>query len=936
MPSLKQLADGPPSGLDPAVCEREAIHIPGAIQPHGALLALLAESQIVTHASANLFDILGWAPKAVLGQKLESIIGDAATQILKSAMSGEETVIQRRTEPDGPLLRFRAFRTGRHIALDIEPIHPAPDMKPPMIAVQAVLATFAHATNRAELYQSAIAGLQAISGYDRVMVYQFGDRGHGEVVAESHAAHLEPYLGNHYPTTDVPPQARRQFLRQRVGSVADSGYQPVPLLVDARSDDGEPLDLAESTLRSVSPMHCAFMRNMGTSASLSIGLTSEANLLGLILCHHGAPRIAGHDLRAAADMIGQVVSLLLVTLGEAEIYAERSGRSDTLQAVLRRLASPVPLPAALMAGETELLGLLDATGAMLRLNGRIVHVGATPPPAMTARLLTTMESAQAGAMTVMDDVALAYPELDGCAVDGSGALLLPLSESGGDLILWFRPELSRIVTWAGDPDEHIQDPVTGRVLPRASFAAWKQTIRGRSKPWTGADLALAADFRRAFEDEVAKRAKVELANLRHHEELNDTLEIRISQRTKELDEQTSERLKAEAALQQIQKMDAIGQLTGGVAHDFNNVLAAVLGNLELAEASIVEPSVLRVLGRAKHAAERGAKLTHHLLSFARKQPLSRETCDANRLILVFNSLIKRTIGSSVLIKLDLAVDLWPVVADHVQFEMALLNIAVNARDAMPHGGALTIATRNSPAASADQPGDLPPGDYTVMSFQDTGIGMSEELMGKVFEPFFTTKKVGKGTGLGLSQVYGFCKQNGGTVTLTSQVGVGTCVNVFLPRNRAIAESPAVKNHVPGAPEPLMTPRSLRALVVDDDPGVLETTSEMLQSLGFDVVTANSGIDGVEILEGSTRVDFLVTDFSMPIMTGIELIRRARTAKPGLPCLLMTGYADVGNFAEAAAEKITVLRKPYKMKDLSSNIHTIQKIAALSGHQAVRH
>ena len=892
---LNQLADGPPFGLDPTVCEREPIHIPGAIQPHGALLAVLAESGVITHASANLFDILGQAPHAVLGQPLEHIVGSAAHDIMRSTTPGEETVVDHQIWPNKRHVRFHAFRTGQYIAIDIQPTHSDTSTTSPMIAAQAVLKTFERATNRTELYQTAIAGLHAISGYDRVMVYQFGDQGHGEVVAELHAAHLKPYLGTHYPTTDIPPQARRQFLRKRVGSIADSSYKPVPLLVEAQRDHCDPLDLTESTLRSVSPIHCEFMRNMGTSASLSIGLISGSNLLGLILCHHAVPRIAGPDLQAAADVIGQVVSLLMISLGEAEIYAGRNARSATLHTVARKLAVPLPLATALVDAELELLHLLDATGAVIRFDGNLLHLGTTPPPTATAQLLTIMESKAAGTMIAMDDVAVAHPELADCAADGSGALLSPLSQGGEDLILWFRPELSRLVTWGGNPNEHTQNSITGQILPRASFAAWRQTTNGRSKPWTGADLALSVDLRRAFEEEVAKRARVELALLRHYEALNDSLETKIRQRTKALEEETSERLKAEATLHQIQKMEAIGQLTGGVAHDFNNVLAAVLGNLKLAEVAIVEPSTLRLLGRAQRAAERGAKLTDHLLSFARKQPLSRETCDINQLITTFNSLIERTIGSSVLIKLDLSSDLWPVIADPVQFEMVFLNIAVNARDAMPNGGTLTVATRNSPAASADHPSDLPPGDYTC-------------------------------------QVRAYCTMD----SISSEVGAGTCINLFLPRSTVLNPGRSVADLALEIREPPMTPLSLRALVVDDDPDVLETTSEMLQMLGFEVVTADSGVHGVELLEGSTHVDILVTDFSMPGMTGIELIRRARTLNPALPCLLMTGFADTGNFAEAAADKITVLRKPYKMNDLALNISSMQKIAMPAGQSRAFH
>ena len=547
MPRFTRLATSPPVGLDPMVCEREPIHIPGAIQPHGALLAVLADSRIITHASANLFEILEQAPDAVLGQPLDHIFGDAAEYILKSTTPGAETLIKQQTALNGQLLRFHGFRSGRHVAIDIQPVHLDPGTKSPMIAVQAILETFERAKNRAELYQAAIAGLQTISGYDRVMVYQFGDRGHGEVVAEVHAAHLEPYLRNHYPTTDIPSQARQQFLRKRVASVADSSYQPVPLLVEARFDDGEPLDLTRSNLRSVSPIHCEFMRNMGTSASLSIGLVSGSDLFGVIICHHSMPRIAGPDLQMAADMIGRVVSLLVISLGEAEIYAERNARSATLRAVICMLAAPLPLTDALVAAELELLRLLDATGAVIRLDGSLLCLGTTPPPTVTAQLLAIMESKAARTVIAMDNVALAYPELVDCKVDGSGALLSPLSQGGEDLILWFRPELSRVVTWGGNPNEHTQDSITGQILPRASFAAWKETTNGRSKPWTGAHLALSAALRRAFEEEVAKRARVKLALLRQYEKLNDSLEIKISQRTKALEKEISERLKAEAS-----------------------------------------------------------------------------------------------------------------------------------------------------------------------------------------------------------------------------------------------------------------------------------------------------------------------------------------------------------------------------------------------------
>ena len=909
-----------PSELDRSSCEREPIHIPGAIQPHGAVLAALAGDWLVTHASANLAHILGRPAESVLGRSLEEALGKSVFGVLQGAGARDRTVLSLvRPLPgtDGRMLHLSAHRSGLRICLDIEPVFPDLGQRPPMTIVHSVLETFKHATSQKELCELAISGLKAITGYDRVMVYRFGEGGHGEVIAEVHAPRLEPYLGNHYPNTDIPLQARRQYLRQRVGAVADSSYRPVPLLVDAALDDGMPLDLTYSALRSVSPIHREFMRNMGTAASLSIGVTLGQALWGLLICHHGTPRIVDPEIRAVVGMIGQVVSLLLGSLGEAEVYAQRLDRDASLRTLVNRLATPGPLPDALAAAEAELLDLVHATGVVVRISDSLFRLGRTPPWAVVQRMLTVLQPRARDEILAIDDLGLRHPEFAPCATEASGALLLPLAPGLDDVILWFRPELSRTVTWAGDPAQHaIIDPVTGRVSPRTSFAAWKQTTTGCSAPWTEADLALARTFRGAVEVEVAQRAKAELAWLRHYQELSDSLERKVEQRSQALQLETRERQKAEATLQQAQKMEAIGQLTGGVAHDFNNVLAAVLGNLDLAQARSSDPVTMRFLQNAQYAAERGAKLTDHLLSFARKQPLRREPCELNQLSLRFKDLITRAIGPAIEVRMTLADDLWTVMADANQFEMALLNMAVNARDAMPEGGRLVIATMNVAAGSPDLPSDLDPGDYARVSMQDTGTGMSAEVASRAFEPFYTTKQVGKGTGLGLSQIYGFSKQLGGTAMLSSEPGRGTRVDLLLPRAPKLQAIILPAPNAGDAPAD-RRPNGARLLVIDDEPDVRTVTVDTLRTLGFEVVSAESARLGLEILDRGVPVDLVVTDFSMPEMNGIEFIRRAHLSRPNLPCLLVTGYADISDPADMSASDIVILRKPYRMKQLSA-------------------
>jgi diguanylate cyclase (GGDEF)-like protein/PAS domain S-box-containing protein len=376
-----------------------------------------------------------------------------------------------------------------------------------MTIARSVTETFQPAASRRELCELAVHGLKAMTGYDRVMAYQFAEDGHGEVIAEARAAHLTPYLGQHYPATDIPPQVRRLYLRQRVGMVADASYQPVPLLTDPTQDDGMPLDLTHSALRSISPIHRAYMRNMKTAASLTVGLGHGQDLWGMLVCHHGTPRVTGPEMRAAVDMIGQVVSLLLSSLGEVELFAHRLERSATLRALVDHLAAPLPLPEAFAAAAEDLLELVNAAGAVVRCSGSVVRLGRTPPAAAVELAFDILEPEAGSDVLAVDELGLRHKELAGGTPDASGALLLPLTPAG-DAIMWFRPELSRTLIWGGNPNEHAVS--AGPLSPRASFAAWKQTVSGRSAPWTEADLALARELRSAVSAEVARRTQAAL------------------------------------------------------------------------------------------------------------------------------------------------------------------------------------------------------------------------------------------------------------------------------------------------------------------------------------------------------------------------------------------------------------------------------------------
>jgi signal transduction histidine kinase/ActR/RegA family two-component response regulator len=396
----------------------------------------------------------------------------------------------------------------------------------------------------------------------------------------------------------------------------------------------------------------------------------------------------------------------------------------------------------------------------------------------------------------------------------------------------------------------------------------------------------------------------------------EQLESMVTERTQEL-AAANERLRAEidareqaqSALLQAQKMEAMGQLTGGVAHDFNNLLTAISGSLALLEPRIADENSLRLLRTAQQGTFRGAQLTESLLAFARKQRLDPIPADLNAVIVEITEILRRSIGPSIEIRHALAAELWLVLIDIGQVETALLNIAINARDAMPGGGTILIETANIDARSGQMPKEMADRDCVLVTVRDTGTGMSPEIKERAFEPFFTTKEVGKGTGLGLSMVFGVISQSGGTVRIDSRVGEGTTVQIFLPRALAVAR--------PEPPETMPAPAmgGTHILVVDDDADVRCIIAEDLREIGYSVAEADSGNAALAILERDGPCDLLVMDLVMPGLSGPDAARLARRRRPDLKVVFASGYADMSRFAATLGNDV-LLKKPFKLETLA--------------------
>jgi len=363
-------------------------------------------------------------------------------------------------------------------------------------------------------------------------------------------------------------------------------------------------------------------------------------------------------------------------------------------------------------------------------------------------------------------------------------------------------------------------------------------------------------------------------------------------------------------------MQAIGQLTGGVAHDFNNLLTVVMGNLDLlAHTENINDRQRRLIGAAQRGAARCARLTDQLLAFGRRQALRPENVNINELVLNFEPMLQRAVGEAITITIHPDPYVWPCLIDPAQFEAALLNLAINARDAMPAGGRLTIETCRFERSSVDADAEWMPGSYVAVTVSDTGTGMSQEVIDHAFEPFFTTKETGKGSGLGLSQVYGFVKQSGGHAALTSAPGQGATVTLYLPRART---HPAREQKVEGKRRSARKPNGEVVLVVEDDDDVRRGVADMVGTLGYAVVTARSGSEAIEILGGSQRVDLVLSDVVMPGMSGVELALEAPRLRKGVKILLTSGYPQEVLNAKGANVH-TILPKPYREKELADEI-----------------
>lgn len=470
-----------------------------------------------------------------------------------------------------------------------------------------------------------------------------------------------------------------------------------------------------------------------------------------------------------------------------------------------------------------------------------------------------------------------------------------------------------------NPDAARQMEALGNVVflerpfhPTTLLSVVRTALRGRLRQYEG---RARLDALRESESH-ARSAEADLRRL------NETLEARVHERTAELAAtnrqliaQIEEREKVESTLRQMQRLEAIGQLTSGVAHDFNNLLTVVLGNIGFIERSVAhDPKLKQRLSHMRLAAERGATLTSQLLAFSRRQRLEPEPFDLNKAVGNMNDLLQSTLGGGIAINTVFGSGLWPALADPHQIELVVLNLVINARDAMQDRGTVTIETANAKIGPPEKPEEPPAGDYVMIAVTDTGSGMTKEVLAKAFEPFFTTKEIGKGSGLGLSQVLGFAKQSGGGMRIETRVGEGTSVKIYLPR----APDDSISEVDRSTGYHATHRKSATIMVVDDDSRVREVTASILaDDLGHVVVQAGSGGAALDLLDRHPNVDLILLDVAMPGMSGLEVARQAQLKHPTIPILFVTGYVD--KIALGHVSDDWIVKKPFVGDELIEKV-----------------
>ena len=721
------------SALDSRACDVEPIHIPGTIQPHGVLVALDAKGFEILQVSANTADFFGVPSDTLVGRPIAAVAGSSGDVLLERLRRARSTAGESfEVVLNGCALDARAHCHQEIVILELERHGLAASASD--AALRGALARLQTPNTVSELCGIAVDAIRALTGFDRVLLYRFDEEGHGDVLEESVAEGMDSYDGLRFPASDIPRQARVLYLLNWLRLIPDSSYVPIPLVPERRTGAGADLDMSFASLRSVSPVHLEYLRNMGVAASMSVSLVQAETLWGLIVCHHRTPRHVNFAARAACEVIGRVVSLQIAARQEIESREDRDairGVEAKLVEVMRDAHTDVAT--ALLHRGDALLQLVGASGAAVGTAAAIRTVGVTPAPAQIAALVGWLKHLGSSSVFQTDHLSQHHAAAAEYSNVASGLLALTLPGTTPSYVLWFRPELIRTVSWAGNPQKTVEQAGDGRLHPRHSFEAWKQVVRARSRPWSPVEVeAVESLRRRAIEEDLGKQIA-----------------------------------RAEKAVALRDEMVAV------LSHDLRGPLQVVEMAVSILEARVDgDPRATETVHLVRRASARMGRLVHDLLDLAKIEAgrfeITKTPCAASAIVSdAFAILTPIADAKGVRLSWTGDGDAW-VAVDAERILQVISNLVGNAIKFTPTGGTVTLEV-----ARAD--------DFVRFCVRDTGPGIPETELAHIFDRYWQARRVrSAGSGLGLYIAKGIVEAHGGRIWADSQLGKGAAFTFSLP------------------------------------------------------------------------------------------------------------------------------------------------------------
>ncbi|MFT3684917.1 MAG: ATP-binding protein [Phycisphaerales bacterium] len=879
--------------VDLTSCDREPIHIPGLIQPHGLML-LLENSEPgakILLTSSNSAEVVGIAPEQMIGLTLKDVLREQdALEIAKRLGDGPlhlhpVYIHAARGAKVDTVFNAVAHRLEDWTALELEPVLPDEGVNATDLyrRLQTAMVDLRQPATVTKLCERLAVHVRGITGFDRVMIYRFDADWHGEVIAEEKRTDLEPFLGLHYPAADIPRQARELYTRNWLRFIADRSYTPASIYPSSKAPgSNRPLDMSFCVLRSVSPIHLEYLKNMGVDASMSISLIRNGQLWGLVACHHYSPRRVPYDVRAACELIGQVVSLQLAEREQAETDGQVARSAGTIVSTTDALLPGPRFNETLASQADKLMGLIPAGGLAIVHGEKVTRVGQTPgvQDILAIADLAHKANAEVFATDKLDD----HAKQASLIPVASGVLAISFSRTGRNSLIWFRPEQVRVVNWAGDPVKSVaKSDEPARLSPRGSFALWKETVRGRSLPWSAHEIAAATELRKSMISKLVSHADDVLSH-------NAVLKQASEEKDQILDSERAARSQAE----RINRLT--DEFVATLSHELRTPLNAIQGWVHLLRTGAANVDLRQGLDVIDRNARVQTQMVNDLLDMSRinsgKLRLDVQSVDLPQVVDSALNTIKFS-AEAKSIRLHTTIDPLPgvtVSGDPQRLQQIVWNLLSNAVKFTPKGGLVHVEVKRS-------------GSYVELSVRDNGIGIPKDFLPHVFDRFrqadaSTTRSFG-GLGLGLSIVRHLVEMHGGSVAVESPGNdSGSVFTVTLPV-RAVNTSmthephPAADSTLPlNADTPALS--GLHVLVLEDEPDARDFVCRLLAERKINAVGAGSVAEAMSLLHDRT-FDLIISDIGMPGEDGYAFIRSLRQLESRrngrrTPVAALTAYA----------------------------------------------